>query len=540
FAAAGAHAPRTLVLGRPAGHEGEWRIPLAMRLDPPAPGGGRWLYGELDVAVFSEVLRAHDVGGQGVASVLTREATLVARSDSGTRHAGLVANTSPVFQALAGAPGGVVESRSRLDGVTRVVGYREVPGRGLVATVGMTPASLHDGWGTFAASLALGVALLLAAWVAGMVFLGRAARRELRMRQSIAESEHAVGTLRERVRDAEAQYRFLYEQHPLPAVVYDSRTLVILEANDAALHQYGYTRETMIGARVRDLLGDNDTEDDVRTEIRRHPEAYGRRVWSHRRRDGSTFSALVFARDIASFDGRPARLVLALDVTEHLRVEADLRLLRRAVEAADEGVFIIEAARRVLVYGNAAFSQLTGVDASREPLAERAAFNAIPDTAARRTLLDAMERGEDACVEVLDARTTLDAPRWLEVRLAPVLDLGGGATHFIGIVTDITASRRAADEMAYRASHDALTGLANRDRFIQAVEDAVAAGEPAVVCHVDLDRFQLINDSLGHALGDELLVAQARRLEAVAGPGGLVARLGGDEFGVLLRDGAAG
>src|SRR5690606_40375424 len=54
------------------------------------------------------------------------------------------------------------------------------------------------------------------------------------------------------------------------------------------------------------------------------------------------------------------------------------------------------------------------------------------------------------------------------------------------------------------------------------------------------ERFQLINDSLGHALGDELLVAQARRLEAVAGPGGLVARLGGDEFGVLLRDGEIG
>src|SRR5690606_36020729 len=400
FAAAGAHAPRTLVLGRPAGHEGEWRIPLAMRLDPPAPGGGRWLYGELDVAVFSEVLRAHDVGGQGVASVLTREATLVARSDSGTRHAGLVANTSPVFQALAGAPGGVVESRSRLDGVTRVVGYREVPGRGLVATVGMTPASLHDGWGTFAASLALGVALLLAAWVAGMVFLGRAARRELRMRQSIAESEHAVGSLRERVRDAEHQYRFLYEQHPLPAVVYDREELTVLEVNAAAESQYLGTRAELVGRAVGGMLGGGATEDDVRTEIREHPAAYGRRIWIHRRLDGSEFSALVFARDITSFDGRPARLMLALDVSEQVRAEADLRLLRRAVESSGEGVFIVDAARKELVYGNEAFSRLGGFTGSRGMSLKQVAVDTIADDGVRQILRDALERGQGVSVEV--------------------------------------------------------------------------------------------------------------------------------------------
>ena len=531
-----------LYLGRPfRSGRGEWRIPLAMMLLEPGPDGARWLQAELDVDAFSEVLRSHEVGRDGVASVLTRDAMLIARSDSGTRHAGLVASTSPVFRALAHAPAGVVESRSQLDGVLRVVGYREVEGRDLVATVGMTPRALHGGWWAFVAALALGTLLLLGVWALGMHFLDRANRRELRMLERIAASKDTVDHLRERVRDAEAQYRFLYEQHPLPAFVYDREQLAILEVNDAALAQYGYDRDSVLGLPVRRLLAEVDTEDDVREEIRSHPQAYGRRVWSHRRRDGSAFSALVFARDIASFGGRPARLLLALDVTEHLRAEADLRLLRRAVEATEEGVFIIEAERRVLVYGNAAFSQLTGVDASREPSAERAAVNAIADVRARMVLLGALERGEDACVEVMDDRAP--APRWLEVRVAPVLDREGRATHFVGIVTDVSSSHRAAEEMAYRASHDGLTGLANRERLLEAIDQATADGSAGTiaVCHVDLDRFQLINDSLGHAVGDELLVALARRLEEAVGTQGLVARLGGDEFGVLLTgDGGDG
>src|SRR5690606_11749750 len=64
---------------------------------------------------------------------------------------------------------------------------------------------------------------------------------------------------------------------------------------------------------------------------------------------------------------------------------------------------------------------------------------------------------------------------------------------------------------------------------------AIARGTgPLVVCHLDLDRFQLVNDSLGHGVGDELLVGVARRLETAAGPEARVARLGGDEFGILL------
>lgn len=93
-------------------------------------------------------------------------------------------------------------------------------------------------------------------------------------------------------------------------------------------------------------------------------------------------------------------------------------------------------------------------------------------------------------------------------------------------------------ELSWRASHDALTKLPNRAAFERAVEKALADGSATALLFVDLDQFKVVNDSGGHAAGDQLLCALADRLPAILGPGALLARLGGDEFGVLLNTGS--
>ncbi|GIH96379.1 putative bifunctional diguanylate cyclase/phosphodiesterase [Planobispora siamensis] len=126
--------------------------------------------------------------------------------------------------------------------------------------------------------------------------------------------------------------------------------------------------------------------------------------------------------------------------------------------------------------------------------------------------------------------------RWLEVVATNRVD-DPSVQGIVGNTRDITETKRAQDQLAHQATHDALTRLANRTLFTARASEALAeAGTGSVaLALVDLDDFKAINDRLGHAVGDALLTVVADRLRRCARPGDTVARLGGDEFAVLLR-----
>jgi PAS domain S-box-containing protein len=113
----------------------------------------------------------------------------------------------------------------------------------------------------------------------------------------------------------------------------------------------------------------------------------------------------------------------------------------------------------------------------------------------------------------------------------------GEADYLLSIIEDVTERVRAESRLSYQAHHDALTGLANRvlftDRIGAALGRLAGAGERFVVMLLDLDRFKSVNDSLGHPVGDGLLMGVAQRLQACLHQDDLVARLGGDEFAIL-------
>lgn len=109
------------------------------------------------------------------------------------------------------------------------------------------------------------------------------------------------------------------------------------------------------------------------------------------------------------------------------------------------------------------------------------------------------------------------------------------AAHLASIATE---NRRAAARLWHQAHRDALTGLPNRTTLMERIEQCLAGAEPFALLFLDVDHFKLVNDSWGHSVGDRLLVAIARRLEAQLGPADLLARLGGDEF-VILHHGCA-
>lgn len=130
---------------------------------------------------------------------------------------------------------------------------------------------------------------------------------------------------------------------------------------------------------------------------------------------------------------------------------------------------------------------------------------------------------------------------WVTLSASMVRDSESRSPHLIFQVQDITDRKRAEEQLVHNAFHDSLTALPNRALFMEHLKLSLSRGQrnPArmfAVLFLDFDRFKIINDSLGHIVGDQLLVAIARRLEDATRPGDTVARLGGDEFTILLED----
>lgn len=131
-------------------------------------------------------------------------------------------------------------------------------------------------------------------------------------------------------------------------------------------------------------------------------------------------------------------------------------------------------------------------------------------------------------------------PLWIKTRAAIVYGEDGRAIRIVGSLTDISERKRHEEQLLRDAFHDRLTGLPNRalltDRLSQQIRLSDRRGAaPFTLLLLDLDNFKTINDSMGHPVGDEMLVSVARRLEAAIRPGDTVARLGGDEFAVLVE-----
>jgi diguanylate cyclase (GGDEF)-like protein/PAS domain S-box-containing protein len=238
------------------------------------------------------------------------------------------------------------------------------------------------------------------------------------------------------------------------------------------------------------------------------------------------------------------RIMANRALQEEIRVrrgaERALNLRNRAIESSVNAILITDFARPgfPIDYVNPAFERITGY-AAREALGRGMDFLLgaeleQPGIAEIRMALRERREGH----AVLRNYRKDGTPFWNEYTVAPVRNESGEVTHYVGVMNDVTDAKNYEEQLARQANFDTLTGLANRnllrDRLQQGIVRAKRENAKLAVLFLDVDQFKIVNDSLGHTVGDELLKTVAGRLSSSVRESDTVARLGGDEFVVVL------
>ncbi|CDM42863.1 GGDEF and EAL domain-containing protein [Ectopseudomonas oleovorans] len=225
------------------------------------------------------------------------------------------------------------------------------------------------------------------------------------------------------------------------------------------------------------------------------------------------------------------------DVSARRQQEQQQRLAATVFEAASEGIFILDPDYCVLAV-NRAFSAVTGY--SREEVVGRTVTSLIGNREMRRQYQMIRQELDSTGTwqgELIETRKSGELyPQWLQLNL--VRDVTGRPSHIVGFFADLSARREAEERLRYLSHYDDLTGLANRSLFKERLHDASQrarqSGRSIALVHIDLDRFKLLNDSLGHEVADQLLRQMSRRLTQAVPEADCIARLSGDEFAIIL------
>jgi diguanylate cyclase (GGDEF)-like protein/PAS domain S-box-containing protein len=224
---------------------------------------------------------------------------------------------------------------------------------------------------------------------------------------------------------------------------------------------------------------------------------------------------------------------------ERQHAESQLQLAAKVFEQGSESIMITDSQRRI-VRVNQAFSRITGYSEA-EALGRNPSMLSSPSTAPGFFL---------AMWEAVHAHGQWQGEVWSRHKdgtvypellyISLLRDASGAVTHYVGIASDLSKHKKDEEHIRLLADFDALTRLPNRrllhGRVEAALTQAQQQGTPLALMFLDLDRFKNVNDSLGHHVGDELLIQVAQRLQGVLREQDTVCRLGGDEFVLLCTD----
>jgi PAS domain S-box-containing protein len=328
------------------------------------------------------------------------------------------------------------------------------------------------------------------------------------------------------LRQSEVQYRLLFNTNPIPMWVFDRDSLRFLAVNKAAIRHYGFSEQEFLAMTIADIRPEEDVPKLLANTARRVQGLQEAETWRHRKKDGTIIHVEIIGHDLR-FHGVDAELIAAYDITrrreaEHALIQAEEKY-RGIFEDAAVGMFQAAADGRP-VGMNHALAEIEGYDLPDEALKmiPNILMHWLPNPhQAEEVRRELQEKGAVRNLELEFSRNDCKK-RNIVANLRAVRDDCGTVTLLEGTVKDITDRKRAEERIQLLAYYDALTGLPNRtllqDRLGQALASAQRRDEKVALLFLDLDRFKIINDSLGHSFGDLLLQeTAAQKVAARAG-----------------------
>ena len=227
----------------------------------------------------------------------------------------------------------------------------------------------------------------------------------------------------------------------------------------------------------------------------------------------------------------------AVERAERKRAEERVRILSLAVEQSPVSVVITDM-HGVISYVNPKFEEITGYTLD-EALGQKLDFTLYQreSGAIFESAWQSIMAGENWHGILCNLRKDGQI-FWENANISPLKNETGKTSHFIAVKEDITVRRNYEEQLLRKAHYDDLTGLANRSLMLEHLDHAIAAArnerhQGALLC-IDLDHFKDVNDTLGHGVGDELLIKAVARLSQCVRKGDTLARMGGDEFVIIL------
>src|SRR5690606_8219497 len=352
-----------------------------------------------------------------------------------------------------------------------------------------------------------------------------------------------ISPLRRAQQDAADAYRTFFE-HSTIGMYRSTPDGRFIEVNAALAKLLGYhdPAELLSGIdHVADIYLEASLRDELLDQLSNQPHG-ATLEFALRRTDGSVIWVLERGRAVRGPDGQVLYFEgTILDVTERRDTELALRAsgqrYRARVDNSRVGVFIANEGRYTYVIG--AFAEMLG--RTQEALAGLHCREVIAPEALRRAaeLYEAQRASEPAPYSFETLLLHADGEQRVPV-IATISVLEKGREFVTtGTLVDIREQKQIERRLRHNATHDPLTDLPNRALFLERLEQALQRGHATgvhdyAVCFLDLDGFKIVNDSLGHTAGDELLRAIAARIRKCIEPWDLVSRHGGDEFTLLL------